>query len=116
MAGLFELQLSVMATRPIEIGPAGIRTTRNIERLRLTRGLSQQQLAERCTALGRPLTNTALSRTERGRRRCDVDDLVAIATALGTPPAALLPSWTAHGVVSPYAARTLNRIQGALLG
>ncbi len=91
MAGLFELQLSTMATRPIEIGPAGIRTARNIERLRLARGLSQQQLAERCTALGRPLTNTALRRTERARRRCDVDDLVTIATALGVPPASLLP-------------------------
>jgi hypothetical protein len=36
------------------------------------------------------MTNTALSRTERGRRRCDIDDLVAIATALGTPPTTLL--------------------------
>ncbi|MGG2461776.1 helix-turn-helix domain-containing protein [Streptomyces sp. RGM 3693] len=105
-----------MATRPIEIGPAGIRTARNIERLRLARGLSQQQLADRCTALGRPLTNAAVSRTERARRRCDVDDLVAIATALGVLPAALLPSWTAHGTVFHSAAQPLNRMQGALLG
>ncbi|MDG4861121.1 helix-turn-helix transcriptional regulator [Streptomyces sp. T-3] len=79
-----------MATRPIEIGPAGIQAARNIERLRLLRGLSQQDLAERCTALGRPMTNTTLSRTERARRRCDVDDLVTIAAALGTSPSALL--------------------------
>lgn len=82
-----------MATRPVEIGPAGIRTARNIERLRLLRGLSQHRLAERCTALGRPLSNLALSRTERARRRCDVDDLVAIATALGVSPMALLQSF-----------------------
>jgi transcriptional regulator with XRE-family HTH domain len=101
-----------MATRPIEIAPAGIRTARNIERLRLARELSQQQLAERCTALGRPLTNTALSRTERARRRCDVDDLVTIAAALGVPPATLLPQWTAHGAVSHSTTQPLNRIQG----
>ncbi|MFH8990847.1 helix-turn-helix domain-containing protein [Streptomyces sp. NPDC017940] len=79
-----------MATRPVEIGPAGIQTARNIERLRMLRGLSQRRLAERCTALGRPLSNIALSRTERAHRRCDVDDLVTIATALGVSPIALL--------------------------
>ncbi|MBT2393688.1 helix-turn-helix transcriptional regulator [Streptomyces sp. ISL-1] len=78
-----------MATRPVEIGPARIQAARNIERLRLLHGLSQQDLAERCTALGRPLTNIALSRTERARRRCDVDDLVTIASALGVSPIAL---------------------------
>lgn len=90
MAAEFELQLSVMATRPIEIGPAGIQAARNIERLRMLRGLSQQNLAARCTALGRPMTNIALSRTERARRRCDIDDLVTIAAALGVSPIALL--------------------------
>jgi transcriptional regulator with XRE-family HTH domain len=79
-----------MATRPVEIGPASLHTARAIEYIRLARGLTQQQLAAHCTALGRPMTNTALSRTERARRRCDVDDLVTIATALGVPPAILL--------------------------
>ncbi|MDO0914143.1 helix-turn-helix transcriptional regulator [Streptomyces sp. DT2A-34] len=79
-----------MATRPIEIGPAGLHAARAIEHLRLARGLTQHQLAARCTALGRPMTNTALSRTERARRRCDMDDLFVIATALGVPPATLL--------------------------
>jgi hypothetical protein len=36
------------------------------------------------------MTNTALSRTERARRRCDIDDLVAIASALGVSPTTLL--------------------------
>ncbi|MCD9593004.1 MULTISPECIES: helix-turn-helix domain-containing protein [Streptomyces] len=79
-----------MATRPVEIGPTGLHTARAIERLRLVRGLTQHQLAARCTALGRPVANTALSRTERARRRCDVDDLVTIATALGVSPTTLL--------------------------
>ncbi|WP_327744028.1 helix-turn-helix domain-containing protein [Streptomyces europaeiscabiei] len=79
-----------MPNRPVEIGPAGLHTARAIERLRLVRGLTRQQLAARCTALGRPMANTALSRTERARRRCDIDDLAAIATALGEPPTTLL--------------------------
>ncbi|MET9446116.1 helix-turn-helix domain-containing protein [Streptomyces cinerochromogenes] len=98
-----------MATRPVEIGPAGLHAARAIERIRTARGLTQHQLAVRCTALGRPMSNTALSRTERAYRRCDVDDLVAIAAALGVSPAALLPLET-----SPI--QTWERIRGALLG
>ncbi|WP_189096813.1 helix-turn-helix domain-containing protein [Streptomyces kronopolitis] len=105
-----------MATRPVEIGPAGVQAARNIERLRLARALSQHQLAERCTALGRPLTNTAISRTERARRRCDVDDLVTIAAALGVAPRDLLPRWTAPGVACRPTMQSLSLVQGALLG
>jgi transcriptional regulator with XRE-family HTH domain len=84
--------------------------------MRLARGLTQHQLAVRCTALGRPMTNTALSRTERARRRCDIDDLVTIAVALGISPAALLPLWPAHTAASYAAAQNLNYPQEALLG
>ena len=77
-----------MAARSLEIGPAGIRTARTIEILRTERGL-----AARVTALGRPMTNTMLSRIERAQRRCDIDDLVALAQALRVSPLALL-----HGV------------------
>ncbi|MCP3771444.1 MULTISPECIES: helix-turn-helix domain-containing protein [unclassified Streptomyces] len=79
-----------MPPRPLEIGPAGQAAARAIERLRAARGYSQRQLAARVTALGRPMTFTQLARIERQVRRCDIDDLAAIATALGTPPHALL--------------------------
>ncbi|WP_431980075.1 helix-turn-helix domain-containing protein [Streptomyces qinglanensis] len=81
---------SHMAKRPLAIGPAGIRTAQLIERLRDERDLSQRALAARLAHLHRPLPHTALSRIERTRRRCDVDDLVAIAEALGVSPMALL--------------------------
>ncbi|EHM29101.1 hypothetical protein SPW_2559 [Streptomyces sp. W007] len=42
------------------------------------------------TALGRPMTITMLSRIECRQRRCDVDDLVAIAAALDVSPLTLL--------------------------
>ncbi|MDT0493130.1 helix-turn-helix transcriptional regulator [Streptomyces griseus] len=85
-----------MPPRPLEIGPAGQATAHAIERTRAVRGYSQRQLAARVTALGRPMTFTALSRIERTVRRCDIDDLVAIAAALGTPPHTLLAGHHAH--------------------
>ncbi|MEV5869954.1 helix-turn-helix domain-containing protein [Streptomyces sp. SID4934] len=78
-----------MAARSLEIGPAGLTVARTIENLRIERGLGQRQLAARCTALGRPMSNTMLSRIELAKRRCDIDDLVAIAAALQVSPAAL---------------------------
>ncbi|MBY8864173.1 helix-turn-helix domain-containing protein [Streptomyces sennicomposti] len=79
-----------MPPRPLEIGPAGRTAAHAIERTRTARGYSQRQLAARVTALGRLMTFTALSRIERTVRRCDIDDLVAIATALGVAPQVLL--------------------------
>ncbi|MFG3099628.1 helix-turn-helix domain-containing protein [Streptomyces sp. NPDC048182] len=78
-----------MAARSLEIGPAGLRMARTIENLRIERGLGQRQLAARCAALGRPMSNMMLSRIELAKRRCDIDDLVAIAAALQVSPAAL---------------------------
>ncbi|MFC9812726.1 helix-turn-helix domain-containing protein [Streptomyces virginiae] len=79
-----------MPRRAMEISPAGERTAHAIERLRTSRGFAQRELAARVTELGHPMINTILSRIERTRRRCDVDDLVAIAAALGVSPLALL--------------------------
>ncbi|WP_055629469.1 helix-turn-helix domain-containing protein [Streptomyces hirsutus] len=79
-----------MAASSLEIGPAGIRVARTIEILRTERGLAQRELAARVTALGRPMSNTMLSRVERAQRRCDIDDLVVIAEALLVSPLVLL--------------------------
>ncbi|WP_438290967.1 helix-turn-helix domain-containing protein [Streptomyces sp. HUAS TT7] len=79
-----------MPSHPLEIGPAGQAAARAIERTRTARGYSQRLLATRVTAQGRPMTFTALSRIERRVRRCDIDDLVAIAAALGVSPCTLL--------------------------
>ena len=79
-----------MAAPSMENGPAGTQPACTIEILRTERGLAQRELAAHVTALGRPMSNTMLSRIERAQRRCDVDDLVALAQALGVPLLALL--------------------------
>ncbi|MFE5828810.1 helix-turn-helix domain-containing protein [Streptomyces sp. NPDC056508] len=81
-----------MPPRPLAIRPAGHAAAHTIERTRTARGYSQRQLATRVTALGQPMTFTALPRIERTVRRCDIDDLVAIATTLGITPQTLLAS------------------------
>ncbi|MGW1376198.1 helix-turn-helix domain-containing protein [Streptomyces sp. NPDC002446] len=81
---------TTMSKRSIEIGPTGIQTAHNIESLRLARGISQRQLAALVAEHGRPLSHSAISRIERIRRRCDVDDLATLAAALGISPMALL--------------------------
>ena len=75
---------------PLGIGPAGVLTAQAVTRSRAARGFAQRQLAERVTALGRPMTITMLSRIERAQRRCDVDDLLTLAQALRVPTRALL--------------------------
>lgn len=76
--------------RAVEIGPTGERVAENLTRLRKIRQLSQQDLAERVTALGRELRMSSVSKMEKRQRRVDVDDLVALALALDVHPTALL--------------------------
>lgn len=84
-----------MATNAVLPGPTMRRVSENIERLRKLRGLSQAQLALRLTKIGRPMLDTAVSKMERGSRRIDVDDLVALAIALNVSPVAILMPATA---------------------
>lgn len=62
----------------------------NVKTVRERRRLQQQQLSARLAELGRPIPPTALSKLEDGRRRVDVDDLVALAVALNVSPTRLL--------------------------
>lgn len=99
--------MAIMATNPVVSGPTSARVTENVERIRRARGLSQKQLTELLAKAGRPMLTTVVSKIERGERRVDVDDLAALATALGvTPNALLLPPTTAGDVDLTPAVRT----------
>lgn len=75
---------------PIQLGPIGRYVISNLEYLRNARRLTYRELSERLSRLGRPIPTLGLSRIEKGDRRVDVDDLVALAVALGVNPSALL--------------------------
>ena len=58
----------------------------NLKQLRDARRLTYRELADRLAAIGRPIPTLGLSRIEKGTRRVDADDLVALAIALGVNP------------------------------
>lgn len=77
--------------RANELGPTGARLTENLKRLRESLPLTTEQLADRVTNdYGRPMRANTITKIEKGQRRVDVDDLVALALALETRPDALL--------------------------
>lgn len=79
-----------MAARPLEIGGAGAQVAAQVTAQRQRRGWDQRTLAARVTKAGRPMSTSVLGKVEASARRVDVDDLVALATALEVPPARLL--------------------------
>jgi transcriptional regulator with XRE-family HTH domain len=72
----------------------------NIHLLRKAQGLTQVEMSARLVDLGRPIPANSLSRIEIGQRRVDLDDLGAIAQALGTEPHELLDGTAIRGVIS----------------
>jgi ADP-ribose pyrophosphatase YjhB (NUDIX family)/transcriptional regulator with XRE-family HTH domain len=78
------------STARVPLGPVGGYLIENLKELRAARRLTYKDLAERLARLGRPIPTLGLSRIEKRTRRVDVDDLVALALALGVNPTALL--------------------------
>ncbi len=72
------------------MGPPSERAAANLRRIRRERDLTTAALSERLAALGHPIADTGITKTEKGDRRVDVDDLVALALALGVTPNTLL--------------------------
>lgn len=75
------------ATRP---GPTAEHVAANVRRLRDQRGVSTYQLSGALQQAGHPIAPSSITNIEAGRRRVDVDDLVALAVVFGVSPAALL--------------------------
>ncbi|MGW4371997.1 DEAD/DEAH box helicase family protein [Nocardia takedensis] len=79
-----------MAKQVGAMGPAGIRVGQRLKDVRQSRGLTLNLLATRLSDLGRPIDLSALAKIEKGQRRVDVDDLMALARALDVSPNWLL--------------------------
>lgn len=74
-----------MPVRRVTLGPVGETVRENIRAIRLEKELTQAELANLAELPGQSITEV-----ENGARRVDVDDLVAVARALGVPFAKLL--------------------------
>lgn len=62
----------------------------NIKEVREAQNLNYTQVSEQLATLGWSISAVGVRRIESGERRVDVDDLTAIAVALGVSPASLL--------------------------
>lgn len=69
-------------TKKNPLGPIGENVRLNVARYRAERGLSYTRLSDRLANAGRPIPTLGLARLEKGERRVDADDLVALAEAL----------------------------------
>jgi transcriptional regulator with XRE-family HTH domain len=76
----------------------------NLLRIRKDRRLTTQQLADRLKELGQPIPASGITRIEKGDRRVDVDDLMALAVALNVAPTTLLLPPTSSNAPAPLTA------------
>lgn len=70
--------------------PVAETLARNIRRIREGRRVTFVELKDRLTLAGRPIPVLGLRRIERGERRVDADDLLALAYVLHVSPVDLL--------------------------
>src|SRR6478752_7585543 len=69
---------------------SGETVRRRLREVRESQGLTLARVQQRLRDLGREYMTSTLSQIENGGRRVDVDDLVALAAALGVAPVTLL--------------------------
>lgn len=82
------------------LGNVGDVVRANVRTLRKSQRLTTEDLAAKMKEAGREFYATGVTKIEMGNRRVDVDDLVAIAAALGVEPQELLTPFkcsTCHG-------------------
>jgi hypothetical protein len=74
------------------VGPAGEVLAANITRVRTAQRISFAELSRLLTDVGRPIPELGLRRIERGERRVDFDDLLALCSVLQICPVDLMVS------------------------
>ncbi|KAA8884206.1 helix-turn-helix domain-containing protein [Nocardia colli] len=98
-----------MAKQVGAMGPTGIRVGHRLRELRQAHGLTLNSLTTRLAELGRPIDLSALAKIEKGQRRVDVDDLVALGLALDVSPNwLLLPPTSGENQVDLTMARSMR--------
>src|SRR5271157_3715928 len=79
-----------MGANAVQHGATANTVSANVQRLRNERNLTLRGLSRLLGKAGRPLTHSAVDQIEKGARRVDVDDLMALAAAFDVSPATLL--------------------------
>jgi transcriptional regulator with XRE-family HTH domain len=86
-----------MGTNAVQRAATANTVSANVRRLRGKQNLGLRGLSKLLGEVGRPLTHSAVDQIEKGARRVDVDDLMALAAALNVSPITLLMPETSTG-------------------
>lgn len=97
--------------KPTGWGPVSRYVADNLVRLRMDRSLSTTRLSAALKEIGHSIPATGITRIEKGQRRVDVDDLVALAVVLKVSPTALLLPPSLLGEVELAPRRSVNAIE-----
>lgn len=76
--------------KKVALGPLAEQVAANLRRIREEKRLTYAAISARLERLKRPIPVLGLRRIEKGERRVDVDDIAALAAALGVPPMLLI--------------------------
>lgn len=79
-----------MGTNAVQRDATAETVSANVKRLRTKQNLGLRGLSTKLGEVGRPLGHSAIDQIEKGTRRVDVDDLMALAVALEVSPSTLL--------------------------
>jgi transcriptional regulator with XRE-family HTH domain len=79
-----------MGTHAVQRDATAETVSANVKRLRTGQNLGLRGLSKKLGEVGRPLGHSAVDQIEKGTRRVDVDDLMALALALDVSPITLL--------------------------
>lgn len=100
--------------KPTGWGPVSRYVADNLVRLRADRSFSTTRLSAALKEIGHAIPATGITRIEKGQRRVDVDDLVALAVALRVSPTALLLPPTVVGEVEVAGSKSVKALDAWL--
>ncbi|MEU0198760.1 MULTISPECIES: helix-turn-helix transcriptional regulator [unclassified Streptomyces] len=81
-----------------QYGPTAATVAANVRRVRELKGLTIYALSGALEKAGRPIAPSAVAKIERQERQVTVDELMALAVALGVSPVSLLLPADARGM------------------
>lgn len=87
--------------KKLDLGPTGAYTAARIAEVRTHRGFTYQGLAAKLVELKWPIPELGLRRIESQARRVTVDDVMALAAALGVSPLELMIPTATTSLPSP---------------
>lgn len=99
----------------VEYGPIGEQVAKNVHQLRKLRGMTVIELSALLVKNGWSITPSAVTKIELRKRQVSVDDLAALAAALGVEPVDLLLHLDMAAVAYSTTLKAVNVVRDEVL-